>query len=203
MIIFVSIFVSLLFFVILYNMIESVTTNLLIEIYDTLDKKSISYNEIATNIKECWLKVNKHSYSNAIPKRIDNVKHIEDILKIIANPLEFFNRDDNSNEDDFVVQLKRSFNLNGTINVGSLKEFSKKHGIILDLPDNNGHSRTLQEIKSNRNYLAHGEKSFNDVGKSYQLQDLEKCKQNVVELLEQFIEQVGQYMYDQQYLEKD
>jgi hypothetical protein len=185
------------FIMILYNMIESITTNLLLEIYDTFDKREVSYYQLINDIKNCWLKINKNNKN--FPKKINNTEDIDSIIKMIENPLIFSNQDISNDTQEFVVFLKRCFNLNGTIDIYALKKFSEDHGISLNLPDQ-GHGRTLSTLKNNRNHLAHGERSFNQIGETCQLYNLENWKDHVFELLEQFIKQIAAYISQKQYL---
>ena len=55
-------------------------------------------------------------------------------------------------------------------------------------------------VKDNRNDLAHGNKSFGEVGRDYDVSRLVEIKVEVVEYLTELIENIENYLANQQYL---
>ncbi len=62
-------------------------------------------------------------------------------------------------------------------------------------------SSDLLTVKNNRNDLAHGIKSFAEVGKDKSADELIKIKNKVVEYLRQILEKIEIYLENQEYLE--
>ena len=56
-------------------------------------------------------------------------------------------------------------------------------------------------VKNNRNDLAHGIKSFAEVGKDKSADELIEIKNKVVEYLRQILEKIEIYLENQEYLE--
>jgi hypothetical protein len=55
----------------------------------------------------------------------------------------------------------------------------------------------------NRNDLAHGNKSFADVGKEVTIEDILQIKDEVVEYLRQILINIENYLENQEYLHSD
>jgi hypothetical protein len=53
----------------------------------------------------------------------------------------------------------------------------------------------------NRNDLAHGNKSFAEIGQNTSIEDLLKVKQEVIEYLQQILQNIQQYLENQEYLD--
>ncbi len=56
-------------------------------------------------------------------------------------------------------------------------------------------------VKSKRNDLAHGIKSFEEVGRDKTIEELLKIKEEVVEYLRQILENIRDYLDNEEYLE--
>jgi DNA-binding phage protein len=57
-------------------------------------------------------------------------------------------------------------------------------------------------IKNKRNDLAHGNKSFAEIGKDITVEELLKIKEEVTAYLEQILNNINQYITGQDYLDK-
>ena len=65
----------------------------------------------------------------------------------------------------------------------------------------NLHGLILVDIKKKRNWLAHGEKSFSEVGNDVSFPEIEEAKNAVVIFLEEYINSVEVYINNQDYKE--
>src|SRR5262249_24808444 len=61
-------------------------------------------------------------------------------------------------------------------------------------------SDKLLTVKTNRNDLAHGNKSFAEVGRNYDVKELEKIRTEVVTFLEELLANVADYITTRAYL---
>jgi len=80
----------------------------------------------------------------------------------------------------------------GNLDAREIRNISRKIGFS---EVSNG--RNLNEIKNKRNRLAHGEQTFYGVGKDYSLQDLTEFKDETFTFLQEFIDNVKQFMNEQ------
>ncbi|MTJ54137.1 hypothetical protein FJR38_16530, partial [Anabaena sp. UHCC 0253] len=59
----------------------------------------------------------------------------------------------------------------------------------------------LVSIKKNRNDLAHGFLSFNEVGKSTSAENLVEISERVIKYLRQILENIEEYLVNEEYLD--
>ena len=60
---------------------------------------------------------------------------------------------------------------------------------------------TSLKVKANRNDLAHGLKSFEEVGRDYTVEEIISIKQEVVEYLDRILKNIQDYLNNQEYLD--
>jgi len=82
----------------------------------------------------------------------------------------------------------------GSLDSLEIEAIFKKFSINLNFKE-----YKLKEIKDERNFLAHGEKSFNEIGKDKSVSELLANSQKVIDYLEQFIGKVTAYINDKSY----
>jgi hypothetical protein len=83
-----------------------------------------------------------------------------------------------------------------------IKEIAKKYGFSYQTDfakTKNGEK--LVDIKDKRNDLAHGVKSFKEVGQGKTIEDLLEIKKEVIEYLRQILENIKTYLDNQEYLD--
>jgi hypothetical protein len=61
-------------------------------------------------------------------------------------------------------------------------------------------SSELLTVKANRNDLAHGQKSFAEVGRDFDLPRLKQIRTEVIKFLEALLDSIGTYITDGSYL---
>jgi hypothetical protein len=160
-------------FLLLYNLIESTVYNSVISVFDEISDKGLKYFDIVEDVQKYWL--------NNLYKH-DDKKKKETIIETIMN---------------VAIQI-----FNNTIVLATAKSMRIDLGNVHRIYDKNKHGQTLIDIKQKRNWLAHGEKSFIEVGGTSSLGQLEEAKDNVFELLSEFISAVESYISNQQYKKK-
>ncbi|WP_308256335.1 MAE_28990/MAE_18760 family HEPN-like nuclease [Geminocystis sp. GBBB08] len=132
-------------YLLLYNLIESTMRNVIQSIFDHINSKKVSFNNLRKELKKyIWQNIKKRS----IDKISENIKIIEtDIILKSFDPNDIFS---------------------GNVDARKIKELSNKYfGFSLDTDKNKTKKGIdLLSIKRNRNDLAHGFQSFNDIGKS-------------------------------------
>jgi MAE_28990/MAE_18760-like HEPN len=90
----------------------------------------------------------------------------------------------------------------GNVDARLIKEIADKYGFSYQTDfakTKNG--QNLVAIKSNRNDLAHGIKSFEEVGRDKTIKQLLEIKEEVVEYLTQILENIRDYLDNEEYLE--
>lgn len=163
----------------LYNLVESSISNAIEEIHNHLHVNSTSFNILKGRLKAVI------------------IKHLKK-----RNPKNFVE----SITDIAIDIIKESFDkeqmFSGNIDSRLIRELSNDYGFISATTysqTKNGES--LLTIKNKRNDLAHGTFSFVEVGKEYSLQDIEKMKNETVFYLTEIINNIENYLNNQEYIQ--
>jgi MAE_28990/MAE_18760-like HEPN len=165
-------------FLLLYNLIESSMTNAIEAIFDELKEQRISFNDIRIEMKKVVLQ-------NLKSRSPDNIH--QEIVDIST--------------DIITAGFKRKKLFSGNINRGKITETARNYGFSSDTEySKTKHGKSLDNIMKNRNDLAHGTKSFADIGKDISIEDLLKIKEEVIEYVGQILKNIESYLVRQEYL---
>jgi hypothetical protein len=89
----------------------------------------------------------------------------------------------------------------GNLDAKRIKETAEKYGFSYQTnPRKTDNGSDLLKIKTNRNDLAHGFKSFEKVGQDYTADDLLKMQKRVIHYLKTILQNIETYIYNQEYL---
>ncbi len=168
-------------FLLLYNLIESTMRNAIQTIIDTITSRNLSFDELSDKIKKIILDNFK---GKNLSNELSSVNSIA--FDLVSTSLQIFN-------------IKRSFS--GNIDSDSIKKIADRYGF--SSVTNNKKTRggaDLATVKEHRNDLAHGDKSFNEVGRDISADKLVRVKDRVVIYLEQILQNVEKYLDNQEYL---
>ena len=166
-------------FLLLYNLVESTIRNVIEAIFEEFKNKSISFDQLKPEIKLIVLQ----NLKNRSPKKI----------YLTINQL---------STDIITATFEREELFSGNVDARLIKEIADKYGFSYQTDfakTRNG--QNLVVIKSNRNDLAHGIKSFEEVGGYQTLEELLEMKEEVIEYLTQILENVKTYLDNEEYLE--
>ncbi|QQV02593.1 MULTISPECIES: MAE_28990/MAE_18760 family HEPN-like nuclease [Chryseobacterium] len=174
-------------YLLLYNLIESTIYNSITTIFDSIKDKGLKYFDIIEEVQKYWL--------NNLYKH-DDKKRKETIIDTIMNiATQIFN--------NTIVLSSNEINYGGSLDAQTIfstaKSVKMQVGNIRKIYDENTHGQTLLEIKRKRNWLAHGEKSFIEVGSSSTFSQLNNAKIYVIEFLSEYISSVESYLQNQEY----
>jgi hypothetical protein len=99
---------------------------------------------------------------------------------------------------------KRIDGISGSVDGLVFYKQLRKFGVVAPTPDdrppNHLTSPALQMVKQKRNLLAHGEKSFTDLGRDLSVESLEADSLVVFDTLRKIAAEVDKYLRDQRYL---
>jgi len=174
-------------YLLLYNLIESTVYNSIVSVFDEISDKGLKYFDIIEDVQKYWL--------NNLYKH-DEKKKKETIIDTIMNiAIQIFN--------DTIVLASKEINYGGSLNAPTIIRTAKLLNIDISnvhrMYDKNTHGQTLNDIKQKRNWLAHGEKSFIEVGSTSSLSQLQEGKDYVFIFLSEYITSVEAYISSQHY----
>src|SRR5262249_55237107 len=139
-------------FLLLYNLMESTLKNAIEAIFDEFGSLGVSYEQCSQDVRRIVLaNLKKHSVDSIEP----------DIANISI---------------DVVAKTFRKEELfSGNVDARKIRDVASEYGF--QHPQRK--SDELLTVKTNRNDLAHGNKSFADVGRDFDMQRLESIRSEV------------------------
>jgi len=165
-------------FLLLYNLVESTMRNAIEAIFEELSSKRISFDEVRPEIKKIIL------------KNIKNRDYDKILLSITNISLDIIN-----------AGFDKEKLFSGNIDAKLIKDTALNYGFSCRTECiKTGNGSDLLTIKSNRNDLAHGVKSFAEVGKAQTADDFLKIKNKVVKYLKQILINIETYLANKEYL---
>lgn len=166
-------------FLLLYNLVESSMRNAVTAIFDELKNQRVSYNSVRIEIKKIVIQNFKKRSPENLHFKIKDIS--TDIIAAGFQSQELFSGNIDQRE---ISKTARNFGFSFNT------EYNKtKHGESLDM------------IMNKRNDLAHGNKSFAEIGKDITVEELLKIKEEVIAYLEQILNNINQYITGQDYLD--
>jgi hypothetical protein len=166
-------------FLLLYNLVEATMRNSIEAIFDELRSEGVSYDQISPKLKKIVLK-------NLKKRNPDKI-----FLSITAISLDIITA-------GFDKQDLFSGNIDGMKIRDTATEYGFSHSTDYA---KTGHGSDLVTIKTNRNDLAHGFKSFAEVGRDKTADDLLEIKSKVTKYLKQILQNIEQYLSNKEYLD--
>ena len=167
----------------LYNLVESTIRVSMLEYYSSLNDKQLSFSQAIESIQKLWVK----NYLSQINSNELNQKVFNMILNVI--------------DDNYCVEIeKESFHLSGNADVKEIKNILETHGITYDNDSFRDYGGALYTIKNRRNYLAHGNISFEDNGKEFSIQGIIELKDKTYRCLDYFIDLINSAIHDHKFM---
>jgi hypothetical protein len=157
----------------LYNLMESAVTNAVEAIFDELETEAISFDVCREEIRLVVLgNLRQHQ-----PR------------KLVAEL--------NALATDIVSKTFRKDEIvSGNVDAREIREVARQYGF--QEPTSRGDR--LLTVKTHRNDLAHGSKSFAEVGRSFSVSDIQEIERDVVAYLTEMLNNVSEYLATKGYL---
>lgn len=174
-------------YLLLYNLIESTIYNSITSIFDEIKDNNLKYFDMIEDVQKYWL---NNLYKHDDKKRKDTI--IETIMKIATQIF-----------DDTIELASNEINYGGSLDARTIFATADSMKInisnIHTIYNKNTHGETLLDIKKKRNWLAHGEKSFIEVGSSTTFLQLIETKTYIYDFLNAYITAVEDYIINKHY----
>ncbi|NER47967.1 MAG: hypothetical protein F6J92_14980 [Symploca sp. SIO1A3] len=167
-------------FLLLYNLVESTMRSAIETIFDSLKRERISFDDIRKELKEVIIKNVKNNRS------ADNL--LTDIQEIAV--------------DIISASFDRNKLFSGNLDSKQIKKIANDYGFSYQTnPHKTRNGEDLLTIKENRNNLAHGFKSFNEVGRDISADELVEIKKKVISYLREILQNIETYLANREYLD--
>ncbi|MDY6781421.1 MAG: MAE_28990/MAE_18760 family HEPN-like nuclease [Cyanobacteriota bacterium] len=166
-------------FLLLYNLVESTMTNAIETIFDELKNQNVSFDDVREELKK--IIIENFKKNNSTEKLLVDIQSISvDIISSGFDKQKLFS---------------------GNIDAKKIREIASKYGFSFQTnarKTQNG--ADLLKIKTSRNDLAHGLKSFEDVGKDLTADELLRIQKRVICYLKAILENIDDYISKKEYL---
>ncbi|BAY31472.1 hypothetical protein NIES2107_33310 [Nostoc carneum NIES-2107] len=168
-------------YLLLYNLVESTITNAIEAVFDELKNKNISFDDVRDEIKKIIIDNIKDKDNKSTANLLISIQNISvDIISACFNK-------------------KRLFS--GNVDAKTIRDTANMYGFSYKTnarKTQNGSD--LLTIKTNRNDLAHGSKSFEEVGRDATADELLKIQKRVIYYLKGILENIESYLLNEEYL---
>lgn len=160
-------------FLLLYNLMESTVSNAVEAIFDELSSLTISYDDCRKEIRRVVL---------------TNLKQqdVVEILPVLSR----------LSIDVVSKTFRKNKIVSGNVDAKKIRKVADEYGFAHPSAD----GTSLATIKSSRNDLAHGSKSFAEVGRDYTITQLIEMKDKAIDYLNAMLANVASYIIQQHYL---
>ena len=157
----------------LYNLMESSLTNAVEAIFDELENETVSFDFCRDEIRLVVLgNMRQHQPKKLLPQ-----------LNELA-------------VDIVTKTFRKNEVFSGNVDAREIRGVAKQYGFS----EPSGRGDRLFTVKTDRNDLAHGSKSFAEVGRSYSVSDILQIKNDVVAYLTEMLANVAEYLTTKSYL---
>lgn len=166
--------------IMLYNAIESTITRCLSKVYEVIKQSTIKYNELIPDIQKIVLVYYENAILNCSDTNGKASLKFEEIELINGNNDFMFSFDD----------ISKNYSMySGNLDSKQIKKIFEKHGVTFEKK-----CSEAQTIKDYRNQLAHGEKSFEEVGRDVSSQQLDVYCEKIFDYLDSVIDKFIDYV---------
>ena len=166
-------------FLLLYNLVESTMRNVIEAIFDQLKNADVSYDQIRPELKKTVLR---------------NLKK--------RNPDKIFLSITSISVDIITAGFDKEDLFSGNIDARKIRDTAIEYGFSHSTDQlKTGNGTDLLTIKATRNDLAHGIKSFTEVGRDKTADELLEIKNKTISYLRQIVKNIEIYLDNQEYLD--
>lgn len=166
----------------LYNLIEGVINKGIEHIFNTISDNYLKHNDASQQIRIMWLRY----FKLHLDDRGQNLERLSSVNNFVNDYIDI-------DMAEF-REINPSYFKGGSLDSRAIKKILKKFAIEFEFFE-----YKLQEIKNERNFLAHGEKSFIEIGQAKTVLDMNKSAAKVIRFLKRYVVEIEKYVTDESY----
>lgn len=165
-------------FILLYNLVEATVRNSITAVINSIEVEHVTYKMVTDEMRNLWIK-----------QEFKSIKEIERIRSRVQSLLS------EVLDDAHFALRSECVSISGNIDAQEIRNISRQIGCSEPRDGS-----PLFQIKNKRNELAHGEKTFCEIGKDFTIQDLIRCKEETTLFLETVIANMENYISTKAFL---
>ncbi|MBD2666393.1 hypothetical protein B6N60_04240 [Richelia sinica FACHB-800] len=178
-------------YLLLYNLVEATMRNAIEKIFDELKTRRVSFDDVREEIRRMIINHIRYKDIQSEDALLLGLRNISvDIISVTFDAL--------------VKKENKKRLFSGNVDALEIKNTAKIYGFSSQTNKRKTRDGTdLLTIKTNRNDLAHGFKSFEEVGRNATADELLKIQKRVISYLREILENVEKYISNQEYLQSN
>ena len=167
---------------IIYNMVESAVRGGILIIYETISTDRLTYEDACDEIRKIWIDANfRKIYTPTANWNTAKERATELIEEAIGRT---------------AMELgMEAIPMGGNLDAREIRRICSAHGISQQADQ----GEKLRVVKTERNALAHGDKSFGECGREYGVSDLERIKDETVAFVRKILDNMNAYLVQKRY----
>jgi len=170
-------------FLLLYNLVESTMRNAIEAIFDDFRSKGVYFDKMKPQIRITVLQNLQNCFKTSSAKNLHS--------KISQISI-----------DIITATFEREKIFSGNVDAKVIRETAEKYGFSCQTDcSKTKNGQNLLVVRENRNDLAHGIKSFEEVGRDKTIDEMLEIKEEVVEYLRQILDNIQDYLNNKDYLD--
>lgn len=171
-------------FLLLYNLVESSIRNSIVSVYDCIHDKALKYENLSERIKEIWL-------TNQTKRIKLSEKNAKNYIKKLMEEISAKNQ---------IVLEKDTIDISGNLDYENIQKIINLYGFFGQITlDKSDLEKSLNKIKTERNLLAHGNKTFCQSGEIITIAELTNIKETIICFLKELLDNVATYIDNEKY----
>lgn len=172
----------------LYNAVEATVTQCLEKVHDKIKTNNVKYRDLSGELQKLIAVYYGHS--------IDKSANVDNAMDYVLQFSDFVNG--NANVSISYKELTKKYQLySGNLDTKEILNVLGKYGV-----DFEQRCSELKTIKDYRNKLAHGEESFEEIGRVLSVEQLLEMKSRAFEFLENMINAIAEYLTEENYMKR-
>ena len=174
-------------FLMIYNLVESSIREGILEIYRQIGA-DYTYESVRKEIRDIWLRYN---YRQIFKETATWESARETAARLVE---EAINRT--------AIELdQKAIPSSGNLDARQIRRICDSHGISHRSHPMAKGGEKLRDVKTQRNALAHGERSFSECGREFALDDLKEIKRQSIIFVRSILRNMMTYANEKQYAE--
>jgi hypothetical protein len=165
----------------LYNLVEATARDTVDSIWEQIHLSGLSVKDVKGPLREIWVG-SEFRKLDAFSASASNYRSCA--TKLLANAM----------AGTALSVRFRTIGGGGNVDRAVLREICNSHGVPFVAPKGCRDGVDLDDVRGKRNVLAHGEQTFEEVGRQYTVEDLKAAKQRLVLFLRKYVKRVELYV---------
>lgn len=174
-------------FLLLYNLIEFALREGILKIYNEIRRNNYNYSQIRSEIGAIW---KRHQFMNCLDPNSNLYTYHAKACELIDHIL----------ESKAIILDRNAIPLSGNVDANKVREICDLHGISKRTPSSANGGTCLEEIKKQRNLLAHGSLAFSDCGRNFRIDQLIDFKNEAITFIRSILLNIKDYFDQESFL---